>query len=683
MKKLLCLIALIFFLNSAFGQISISGKVVSNGESLPGAHVWMKSNYNINAVTNSNGHFKIPGLKLGDTLVCSFIGYKEKLFIVSEHTDSIIIDMEPFSQQLESVEVKASVLGAENFAFEKLEPLDIYTNPNAKADALVAINTQMSSTTKDENAAVAFRGGSPQQTGYFLNGVPIKNPAKYAQLTNTGTLSIFNTDFLKSATIFPGNPPVEYGQATSGTVVLELADRFPDYWQHTASISMANVGYSGRGQVGERSYLGVFGNYQFDKILKGVNTKNFEDINSFNAVEGGLLFTTHQSWGSIKIYQYGLVDSYDFNFEHPSYQDGFLQNAERSLTTVQWIQDFGAWQASLVAGNSLSKNKFQFGNIQHTLENIDPYASANFTYSKNGDVLKTGYAYWSQNTRFNGRVPYLEYALAPDHPSLVINSAEQLESHEYYLYGRKKWGEHAFGSGMRTAYIPNSSQQLWSYQFNYLWNMSKRLKLKVGHGKYYQTRIDTDPQLIEQAQSSIDLDFKTKGWALHQSFFRNHGENAVGGSETRLSFFYKNKFQLDQSASFYYQNNKWEWFARTFLKYNPFPGWTLNASFQAFKGSTFQLVTSARYISSLEVYAPQAQSLPNFFKPYSNFSLGANKLFQLSSKLNGILFINVANVFDFKNENSISYNYDYSSYSSNYLTRRSLYAGVIFNLVYD
>ena len=143
--------------------------------------------------------------------------------------------------------------------------MDIYANPHSKADALVAINTQISSTTKDENAAVAFRGASPQQTGYFLSGVPVKNPVKYAQLTNTGTLSIFNTDLLKSTTVFPGNPPVEYGQSTSGTVVLELADRFPEYWQQTVSICMANVGYSTRGQVDEKSYLRVFANYQFDE----------------------------------------------------------------------------------------------------------------------------------------------------------------------------------------------------------------------------------------------------------------------------------------------------------------------------------------------------------------------------------------------------------------------------------
>ncbi|WKV13887.1 carboxypeptidase-like regulatory domain-containing protein [Marivirga harenae] len=683
MKNLLYSICLFFFFSSASAQIRISGKIEADGESLPGAHIWKKTNYTINDVADINGFFNLIGLEDGDTIVCSFIGYKEKWFVVKKSDDSLLINMEQYSQQLQSVEVRASVLGAENFAFEKLNPIDIYINPNSKADALVAINTQMSSTIKDENAAVAFRGASPQQTGYFLNGVPVKNPVKYAQLTNTGTLSIFNTDFLKSATVFPGNPPVEYGQATSGTVVLELADRFPEYWQHTASLSMANLGYSSRGAIGEQSFLGVFCNYQFDEVLKGVNSVNFKDINSFNAVEGGALFTTHQPWGSIKIYQYAIIDNYNFNFKHPSYQDGFLQYAERSLTTVQWVQDFGSWQSSLIAGNSMSKNEFQFGNMDYLVKNSDPYTSVNLTYSKKGDVLKTGYAYWRQNSVFSGDVPTFAYALAPIHPILTISSNKQLESHEYYFYGRKKWGDHAFGSGMRTAYIPNSSEQLWSYQFNYLWDINKRLNLIGAHGKYYQSRIDTNPQILEQVQSSIDLDFSDKHWAIHQSFFRIHGDSAVSGSESRLSFFVKKKFQLDQSASFYHLDSSWDWFARTFLKYNPFPQWTFNASFQIFKGNTYRLVNSADYFSDLEVYVPQTRTSPIFFDPYMNFTLGVSRLFQFSQKFNGLFFINVANVFDFKNENSISYNYDYSNYQSNYLTRRSIYAGIIFNFVND
>jgi hypothetical protein len=109
----------------------------------------------------------------------------------------------------------------------------------------------------------------------------------------------------------------------------------------------------------------------------------------------------------------------------------------------------------------------------------------------------------------------------------------------------------------------------------------------------------------------------------------------------------------------------------------------LNASFQAFKGNTYRLVSSAIYLSDLDVYAPTERSSMQFFSPYTNISIGANKFFQFSNKLNGLVFINVSNVFDFKNENSITYDFDYSAYDHNLLTRRSLYAGIIFNFVND
>ena len=54
------------------------------------------------------------------------------------------------------------------------------------------------------------------------------------------------------------------------------------------------------------------------------------------------------------------------------------------------------------------------------------------------DLLKIGYAYWRQHSSFEGSVPSVDYALAPEHPSTFINSKEKLESHEIYLYGRKK-----------------------------------------------------------------------------------------------------------------------------------------------------------------------------------------------------------------------------------------------------
>ncbi len=332
MKHLLTIMLMWAGINTGFSQTYISGIVKDgvSGEVLPGAHILLPSAIEKSTVTDEEGRFLLKGIRQNDTIIISFTGYREKI-IINPETDTLTIFLKRNEVTLKEVTVKSTVLGAENFSFSKLSPLDIYQNPTSKADALVAVNTNVSSTTTDENAAVSFRGASPNQTGYFLNGVPIKSPVKYAQLTNTGTLSIFNTDFLKRVTVFPGNPPVEYGQSTSGTIVLETADRFPEYWQQTASISMASVGYSARGSIGKSSFIGVFANYQFDDLLKAANPSNFENINAFNSLDAGILFSSHHKWGSLKFYQYGLKDNYNFQYRHPSFENGFLQDAYQKL----------------------------------------------------------------------------------------------------------------------------------------------------------------------------------------------------------------------------------------------------------------------------------------------------------------------------------------------------------------
>jgi len=87
-------------MGSVYSQITITWKVVSADGALPGTHLWKKSNYTINNVTDSDGFFSISGLQLGDTIICSFIGFKEFSFEVAASTDRITIKMESFSKQL-------------------------------------------------------------------------------------------------------------------------------------------------------------------------------------------------------------------------------------------------------------------------------------------------------------------------------------------------------------------------------------------------------------------------------------------------------------------------------------------------------------------------------------------------------------------------------------------------------
>ncbi len=686
MKYLLTIMLLWTGISTGLSQIKFSGIVKDriSGEALPGAHVILPSAIDRSTVTNEKGHFLFKNIQAGDTVIISFTGYNEKTIYAKPGPDPLDISLERDEIKLKEVTVKSTVLGAENFTFSKLSPIDIYQNPSSKADPLVAVNTSVSSTTTDENAAVSFRGASPNQTGYFLNGVPVKSPVKYAQLTNTGTLSIFNTDFLKKVTVFPGNPPVEYGQSTSGTIVLEMADRFPKYWQQTASISMANLGYSARGSIGKSSFLGLFANYQFDEALQAVNPSNFENINAFNSIDAGILLSAHHKWGSIKFYQYGLRDNYNFQYRHPSYQDGFLQDAIRSISTLQWIQEFSNLQVTAVLGNSYVSNQFNFGNLNYTEKNNDPYGAIHLTWLDGNHLIKTGYSYWLQSKFQTGQFPEYDYAMAPEHPSFTHSGTNEVAIHEAYSFYRRKWRKHSFGSGFRLGFSPQFSEHLYSYQFNYLWQPISGLQLKAGLGRYYQVGNTENNKHFYSHQSGIDLSYKRAQLAIDQSFYYNfNGTFAnIKGSETTFTYNPNSKLQIDQSISLINGNDDdIQWFSRSFISYKPFKGWSFNATYQTFKGNEVDFITSALFNNNLKVFQPEDPTTRKSFNPYANFSLGINKLFQLNEGANGIFFISVTNIFDRKNTLSLNYNYDYSNYTTNLLTRRSIYTGLVLNFI--
>ncbi|MBK6263576.1 TonB-dependent receptor [Marivirga sp. S37H4] len=671
---------------ASVAQFTFSGHVTDahSKEPLIGAHIIFPASIDQSTISDETGFFKIANMKEGDTLIISYTGYTEKIVQVKAKEVPRKLMLAPKHLKLKEVSVRASVLGAENFSFIKLKPINIYQNPNSKADPLVAVNTSVSSTTKDENAAVSFRGASPNQTGYVLNGVPLKNPVKYAQLTNTGTLSIFNTDFLKSVTVFPGNPPLEYGQSTSGTIVLEMADRFPDYWQHTASVSMANTGYSLRGPLGKRTFLGLFANYQFDKAIKAVNPKNFENINAFKSFDGAIMLSSHQKKGSVKFYQYGLWDQYNFQFRHPSYQSGFLQEAVRSISTLQWIREVADWQITAVLGNSFTNNQFNFGNLNYKETNLDPYGAVHLTQLKGNNLLKIGYSYWFQKKSLSGGFPNYDYALAPEHPSVTLTGNQQLAIHEAYSFYRKKLQNHSFGAGIRLGYSPEIEEELYSYQLNYLWKFHPQIKIKAGVGRYYQLRNTENNRLIIAHQSSIDVSFKQNKIAIDQSFYYNfRGSTAnTKGLETTFSYHPNTQLQIDQSFSLISGLHKTnQWFTRSFLIYKPFESWSVNASYQSFRGDEVSLITSALFNNDLNVFNPANPKTSLAFNPYHNFSMGVNRLFSLGEKANGIIFLSMANLFDVKNSHSLTYNFDYTAYDRNYLSRRSIYAGIVLNFI--
>ena len=686
MRKLIFLTGFIFCAMVAAAQESVTGLVTnSENEPLIGAHIININNIDHSAVTDETGKFTLIKFQETDTLLIKYIGYQERLYIPKE-MDALNIQLTREQRVLREVSVKAVPMGAEVFAMEKLKPLDIYLNPASKADPLVAVNTTASSTTKDENAAVSFRGATANQTAYFINGVPLKNPVKYTQLNNTGTLSIFNTDFLRDVTIFPGNPPLEYGQSTSGAIILEMADRFPKYQQHSLSLSLANLGYSFRNQLNNDFHVGVFTNFQFNELLQFTNPRGLEDINSFRSNDLGVLLVKHSAFGSFKFFQYGLMDSYNFAFNHPSYKGEFVQSSVRSISTLKWVYDLSDFTFSLIAGNSYNQNNFEFGNLNYDDENLSPYLAGHVIQEGTSHISKIGYSYWGRENHFDGQYPLYDFALSPENPSDELSYTASSNIHEVYGYHRHSFGNTALGGGVRVGMLKNAQNEI-SYQLQFSQQLNKKLKLKLAAGKYYQNRIAEETEadeFITSFQQSIDIEYDARKLAFTQSFYRNAFDHKnVLGSETSVNFRFSRKLQVNQNLSFLDNDNSFDWFSRSTLDWKFLPGWSFSAILQFFKGQRYQMITSSTYNEQLDVYRPIYENGSSHFRPYRNISISVSKLMQLGDRLSSVWFFSLNNALDFKNTRDLEYNFNYNYYSKNYLSRRGIYFGVVLNQIFE
>ncbi|MEQ9307693.1 MAG: carboxypeptidase-like regulatory domain-containing protein, partial [Marinoscillum sp.] len=152
---LILLIQLAFSVNA---QKTLTGKVLDadNSEPLIGANLYLLTDFSIGAVTNFDGEFAvtIPIEHLQDSILVSYMGYSEQIIAIDQ-IDAVIY-MDPSEMQMAAVQVVAEPLISEEFKFTKVNKLEIYTNPAAKADPLLAVNSMPAATTTDESASISL-----------------------------------------------------------------------------------------------------------------------------------------------------------------------------------------------------------------------------------------------------------------------------------------------------------------------------------------------------------------------------------------------------------------------------------------------------------------------------------------------------------------------------------------------
>ncbi|MEM6641460.1 MAG: TonB-dependent receptor [Bacteroidota bacterium] len=688
---------LIFSLISASmslqGQQSIAGRVVdaASGEGLMGAHIYYPEDWQNGVIAGLDGAFSIKLPNRASEVIVTHVGYKEYLGPVPKKG---IIKLEPVVIKTNEVIVTAAPLVAEEFQYDKIGKIEVYTNPAAKADPILAVNSLPSSTTTDESANISLRGSSAIETGTFLNNVPIYDAVRYSQLNGIGTFSIFNTSIIRDVTVFPGNPPLEFGSATSGVISLRTDENQLEGSANSAILSLANVGFSREQRINDTQSLKVFSNWQPSAAMKLVNNESLEDIANFESGDLGIYWygaTGRISW---KVLNYSLLEGYQFKFRHPSFTGIFDQQKARTFLISSLDFKLKRGTLSLNKGVSGSNGSYSYSNVAFETKSRDLFLGLNYLLLSPKWSIKGGLSLDRRKNSTEGNFHSVGYALAPFHPTVDFTASDQIMPIEAFAYGKYFLTEEiTVGTGLRKN-VPHGDQKSYlSRQLNVSYRKD-RLKLIAGLGKYYKLGFleNSDNSFFAQSrQASIDVMYDWKKSEVSVSYFtKNATLDELNYQVQGLELFGKKQFgkkisasasvtmidaESDSEENYLYNIN---YFLRASAAYRTRDFWTVELLSTNRQGILSDIVTRASFDEDLAVYQPTeflTTRLPNYF----DVGVSVSKMFFLEKERTLLVFASCNNLLDHRNVRSYNYSDDYSFRTEQLFSQRTGYLGFVIN----
>ncbi len=224
--------ALIFILSSAaaFAQPgTIKGFVYDKktGEPLIGANVSVMSSAT-GVQTDNNGYFSISLVSGSYSILCTSLGYDSSVMTVNLLPDAIVtkkIMLNLHGIELGSFEVsgkKTDKTTRINTGLTKITPQEMKRLPSAGGEPDLAQYLQVIPGvvfTGDQGGQLFIRGGSPAQTGIYLDGITIYNP-----FHSIGLFSVFETEAVRSVDVYTAGFGAQYGNRTSAIVDVHYKD---------------------------------------------------------------------------------------------------------------------------------------------------------------------------------------------------------------------------------------------------------------------------------------------------------------------------------------------------------------------------------------------------------------------------------------------------------------------------
>lgn len=684
----------------AQSPLEISGHVLdAEEEPLVGAYVYPKSNPASVVITEDSGRFALR-LPAPDTIMVSFLGFEEHRQFV-DTAGSLSITLRPnASASMDALVVRARRIPYGELASQQIGQMDIYLNPAAKADPLLAVNTLPAATNMDETANVSFRGSPSSATGIYLNDVPIRSAVRLDQSNGVGQFSIFGQIPLRDVRIYPSHPPVSFSQSSAGAVGLYTSEKLPTSTQHGLTLSMAGLGVAYSRPLGEKSGVRAFLNYGNLSAFRLANQSGLPALKRSRSLDAAVQFVhqlTPQS--SVQLFYLGFQESYRFATRTPYYQGDFEQEKPRHLTVLNWRISKEQWTWSFNQSVDWEKPSFRLGNIQTTPRRLTGHLAANGRYEGQGVSFHGGTAVNVYDDRTVGTFPLTDYGIRPEDPNQAYATETRSQLLEAFAYGQFRLGdEWTLGIGLKPIIPLDGATWRYTAQASLRYCPTERHRFILGGGHFSQYLAPgpafREWQWLSLAQLALAYEYRRDDWVLSAALFAKQEAYAlapdlwVRGGELRFDYtadgwtarLSGSVARSTSRAAKVPTDRDLPFLARLQLQRQFSGQWTFGLFATWRRGRYFRPVIGRAPIPSRENWYTPLLSEPAAGQRYPNFrriDVSASKGIPLGD-VQLILFINVNNVLDAKNVRSYTYDAAYLERLTEVYSRRLVFFGGVF-----
>ena len=696
-------------------QIVVKGRILDkNSTPVFAANVYPVNHPTLGTTSDFQGLFllKLSKETQSDTLIVSFIGYQAKRIPICDldYNDSLIVVLEEKSNVLEEVVLRANKSLTKEFSIKEVDKISIYMLPVSYGDPLKAISFLPYSTNTSETANPELRGSAADYSRVVLNNIPLYSPVRNSQLNGMGNFSLLNTELVHNQVVYAGNPPLKYGNSIAGLVEVTSTESLEQEHETKLSLSLANAGVLHSSQLSRKSFVQVFGNYQFPDAYLQLNKKNSELIHDFKTIDAGLNFhfDLHKNF-FLNTYSYFIDESFNASSYLYNYTGNMKANKKRNFNIVNFYYKAEKLVLSLNNGTNFSSADYEFGNIRSFQEEQQVYTSLDAKYFIHPNYsVQLGLSDDYFDDYFKNTLPYHYYAVYPSDSTYSFSHDIYNHNMEAYFYNKFTMNRLILGAGVRKNIVIGSQNDYWSYQGSLRYNFIQDHSVLISAGNYNAYTVPgffvQSFEQINAQQLSLEYIFDTDKMNFNLCYYQKEEEapvyyNEVGNSLNTITriegvetsfdvafydfhffgaFTYLNsKFRTDEDDSWYHSRNDMDYLVKFAVNYYNLDLVNVSLNYTHHPGLYYTPVVSSEYNAEINRYRPvYGEFNSTQLNAYRTIDISLNKLFSVG-KTKAVLFFTLSNVLNRFNQQKAIYNADYSAIESHwFLQKRLVYFGM-------